>query len=58
MIQSLYRKYPKSEFIITAAELVLTMGTVAHWMCCLWYWMGGEPEGWVCCPPARQSLQV
>eukprot|EP00290_Baffinella_frigidus_P024350 CAMPEP_0180263796 /NCGR_PEP_ID=MMETSP0987-20121128/45472_1 /TAXON_ID=697907 /ORGANISM="non described non described, Strain CCMP2293" /LENGTH=469 /DNA_ID=CAMNT_0022234049 /DNA_START=13 /DNA_END=1421 /DNA_ORIENTATION=+ len=23
------------------------MGTVAHWMCCLWYLQGGEQEGWI-----------
>ncbi len=44
MIAALYRKYPKSELLITAVELVLTLCTVAHWMSCLWYTVG-YPDG-------------
>lgn len=47
LIQGLHYKFPTSVFIITCMELVMTMFLAAHWLCCIWYRVGYDKEGWV-----------
>ena len=47
-IQSLYFKYPKRLYIVTAFQLALYMFLFAHLMCCVWFAVGyGDPNGWI-----------
>ena len=46
MIKVLHQKFPKSTFVVTSLELLLTMVLFAHWTSCLWF-VVGYPNGWV-----------
>jgi len=47
VINALKRQYPVSKIFLTSFELLLTTVLVAHWICCLWYFVGSSSRGWV-----------
>jgi len=47
LIESLRFVWPKSAFLINSCQLILVLFLVAHWMCCLWFFVGYVPDGWV-----------
>jgi hypothetical protein len=53
LLQQLRVAYPASGTIITVAELITAIVTLAHWMCCLFYYAGSDHQyGW----PVMKSL--
>ena len=54
LLEQWRQAYPSSRFFISFAQLFFVIIGVAHWMCCVWFWVGYVNEGWV----ARTGLAV
>jgi hypothetical protein len=47
LLQQLRVAYPDAQTIITVLELVTAIVTLAHWMCCVFYFAGSNHQyGW------------
>eukprot|EP00291_Cryptomonas_curvata_P016824 CAMPEP_0172166856 /NCGR_PEP_ID=MMETSP1050-20130122/9234_1 /TAXON_ID=233186 /ORGANISM="Cryptomonas curvata, Strain CCAP979/52" /LENGTH=460 /DNA_ID=CAMNT_0012837553 /DNA_START=1687 /DNA_END=3065 /DNA_ORIENTATION=- len=46
-IRTLYRKFPRFRLMITAFELLLALFLSAHWMGCVYFFVGFNKNGWV-----------
>ena len=47
LIDAMRLHYPKSVYMINSVNLILCLFLVAHWMCCVWFNFGYNPDGWV-----------
>ena len=46
-VEALHVHFPHSVWLITGAELVLSVLVLAHWLCCLWFFVGFSYAGWL-----------
>ena len=47
LLQQLRMAYPKSRFGLSFLQLTFIITLAAHWMCCFWFFIGYNPDGWV-----------